>query len=204
MVRSTEGEFGLLKLGGNADTAASVTANLPELDLLPALREAIAARSSVQFGYHGATRTLHPYGLLLREGFWYVIGHDTGRDAMRTYRVDRIDGAVVAGEPDEFERPTDFDPRAAFPSDPKEIGDSRRVAVVRIDARRAGLAERELGADAVVRRGDDGGVDVEVACANVDAFRSWLLGWGAHAEVMSPDDVREAIVSWLRAAAVAS
>lgn len=201
MVRSTEGELGLLKLGGNADTAASVTANLPQLDLLPALREAIAARACVQFAYHDATRTLRPYGLLLREGFWYLIGHDVGHGAIRTYRVDRIDGTVTAGEPGEFERPQDFDPRTAFPSDPKEIGGSSRVAVVRIDSARAALAVRDLGMDAVIAHGHDGSVDVEAPCANLDAFRSWVLGWGAHAEVVSPDDVRSAIVEWLRAVA---
>ena len=199
MARSTEGEFGLLKLGGSADTAASVTANLPQLDLLPALREAIGARAKVQFAYHGAKRTLQPYGLMLREGFWYLIGHDVAHDAMRTYRVDRIDGGVTAGEPGEFDRPTDFDPRSAFPADPKEIGDSHRVALVRVDSAHAALVVRELGQDAVTRFGADGSVDVEVPCANLDAFRSWLIGWGVHAEVVSPKDVRDAIVDWLRA-----
>jgi predicted DNA-binding transcriptional regulator YafY len=201
MVRSTEGEFGLLKLGGNADTAASVTANLPQLDLLPALREAIASRASVQFHYHGANRSLQPYGLLLREGFWYLIGHDVAHGAIRTYRVDRIDGDITTGEGDGFERPTNFDPRAAFPSDPKEIGESQRVATVRIDVARAALAVRELGEDTIVRHRGDGSVDVEVPCANLDAFRSWLMGWGVHAEVVAPADVRAAIVEWLRTVA---
>ena len=46
--RTTEAEFGMLKLGGVADSSASITANLPQLDLLPVLREAIAARSKVR------------------------------------------------------------------------------------------------------------------------------------------------------------
>lgn len=199
--RTAEAEFGMFKLGGVADTSSTITTNLPELELLPSLRVAIAARSTLRFSYHAAPRTLQPYALLLREGFWYVIGHDVGHDEVRTYRVDRIEGAVEQGEPGEFERPADFDPRAVFPSDPKELGDSDNTAVVRIDRARSTFAIRELGTDAVVHRYDDGAVDVEVPCSNLDAFRSWLFGWGVHAEVVAPPVVRAAIVEWLRAMA---
>src|SRR3954453_17233724 len=199
--RTTEAEFGMFKLGGVADTSSTITTNLPELELLPSLRVAIAARATLEFRYHVAPRTLRPYALLLREGFWYVIGHDVGHDQVRTYRVDRIEGSVEQGQPGEFERPADFDPRAVFPSDPKELGDVDRTAVVRIDRARATFAVRELGADAVVRRDDDGGVEVTVPCSNVDAFRSWLFGWGAHAEVVAPLAVRAEIIDWLRAMA---
>jgi hypothetical protein len=61
--------------------------------------------------------------------------------------------------------------------------------------------ERELGSAAVVGRSSDGALDVEVPCANPDAFRSWLIGLGAHAEVLGPPAVREAFVAWLRAIA---
>jgi proteasome accessory factor B len=199
--RTTEAEFGIFKLGGVADSSASITANLPQLELLPSLREAIAGRATVSFRYRAAPRTLQPYGLLLREGFWYVIGHDLGHQELRTYRVDRIEGSVEQGEPGQFERPDDFDPRAVFPADPKELGEGGQSAVVRIDSARAAFAVRELGEESVVRRLTDGGVEVEVPCSNLDAFRSWLFGWGAHAEVLSPDDVRQGLIDWLRAMA---
>ena len=199
--RTTEAEFGMFKLGGVADSSASITANLPQLELLPALRETIAVRAPVTFRYHAAPRELHPYALLLREGFWYVIGHDVGHNGVRTYRVDRIDGAIERGEPAGFERPANFDPRAVFPADPKELGGDDRSAFVRIDHSRATFAVRELGDESVVRRFDDGGVEVEVPCSNLDAFRSWLFGWGVHAEVVAPADVRDDLIRWLRSIA---
>ncbi|HEY7627872.1 MAG TPA: WYL domain-containing protein [Ilumatobacteraceae bacterium] len=198
MVRTSEGELGVLKLGGATEAPAAITAHLPQLELLPALREAIGARSAITFRYHDAVRTLEPYALLLREGFWYVIGHDRGHGETRTYRVDRIEGGVEVGGHDEFERPAGFDPRTVFPADPKELGDVGRTALVRVDNARAAVVVRELGEDAVVRRSADGSVDVDVPCSNVDAFRSWLLGLGVHAEAISPDDVRQAVVDWLR------
>ena len=196
--RTTEAEFGMFKLGGVADSSASITANLPQLEVLPALREAIARRAKVAFRYHDAPRSLQPYALLLREGFWYVMGHDEGHDEVRTYRVDRIEGSVAQGDGDEFERPVDFDPRAVFPADPKELGDGHRVAIVRVDQARATFAVRELGEDSVVRRLPGGEVEVEVPCSNLDAFRSWLFGWGVHAEVIGPADIRDGLIAWLR------
>jgi proteasome accessory factor B len=195
--RLSEGDFGLLKLGADAPIASPVVANVPDDPTLPMLREAAAHRSVASFRYRGVDRELQPYAVLLREGSWYVIGHDQGHGTVRTYRVDRIDGEVRIGLPDAFERPDGFDVRAAFPDDPKLLGDEpSQRAIVRVDASRAAWVDA-----AVVRRLDDGAVEVEVPCANLDAFRSWLFGMGVHAEVLGPPAVREAVVSWLRAMA---
>ena len=118
--RTTEAEFGMFKLGGVADSSASITANLPQLELLPSLREAIAARATVAFRYHGAPRALQPYALLLREGFWYVIGHDLGhrRDPHlpgRSHRGFRR----ASGSGAEFERPAEFDAARRVPCRPE-------------------------------------------------------------------------------------
>lgn len=200
--RLADAQFGLLKLGGDRSSAPVVVANIPELPALPALREASAARAAVSFGYHGSPRRLHPYALLLRERFWYVIGHDVDRGEVRTYRVDRMEGELAVGEAGAFERPADFDPRATFPTDPKLLGDEPAArAEVLVDEPRAAAIERELGAAAVVRRLPDGAVVVEVPCTNLDAFRSWLFGLGEYAEVLGPAGVRSAVVEWLQAMA---
>jgi predicted DNA-binding transcriptional regulator YafY len=206
-VRPAQGREALWKLGldtidGDAAGDVAVTATVPDLPGLPALRDAAARRRRVSFGYHGKDRLLDPYGLLLRTGFWYVVGHDHEHGAARTYRVDRIEGDVTIEEDATFERPADVDLRAAFPSDPKELGgasEAGATAVVRVDAGRAAAVERELGADRVLRRGADGSIDVEVPCANLPAFRSWVLGLLDRAEVIGPPDVRAAVIAWLQA-----
>ncbi|MGB8858327.1 MAG: WYL domain-containing protein [Ilumatobacteraceae bacterium] len=197
--RLADAQFGLLKLGGDRSSAPVVVANIPDLPALPLLREASAVRAEVSFGYHGSPRRLHPYALLLRERYWYVIGHDVDRGEVRTYRVDRIEGEVSVGTPAAFERPAGFDPRATFPTDPKLLGDEPAArAEVMIDEPRAVAVERELGEEAVVRRVLGGGIVVEVPCTNLDAFRSWLFGLGEYAEVLAPAEVRNAIVEWLQ------
>jgi predicted DNA-binding transcriptional regulator YafY len=201
---SATGQDALWKLGGAAvDQGSTVAAIVPDVAELPTLREAVSMRRVVTFGYNEIGRVVDPWGLLLRDGFWYLIGFDHGRGERRTYRIDRIVGPVTideAGEP--FERPADFDPRNSFPDDPKTIGADPTVpdALVRIDAPRAAMAVRELGDARVARRLDDGSVEVEVPCANGPAFRSWLLGYMEHAEVLEPESVRADVIAFLEAA----
>jgi proteasome accessory factor B len=203
--RLSEGEFGLLKLGADGAAAATVVTNIPDAPALPALREASAQHAIATFRYHGTPRQLHPYALLLREGFWYVIGLDLAHDAQRTYRVDRIEGEVEVGDAHVFARPAHFDPRQAFPSDPKLIGDEPASrATVHVDAPRAVAVVADLGEEAVIERLADGAVRVSVPCANLDAFRSWLFGLGAHAEVIGPPEVRTSVVQWLQSMVAAS
>jgi proteasome accessory factor B len=203
---SNSGQEAIWKLGGAlGDERPPVSAVIPERPELPVIRAAVANRATIEFTYRGERRTLDPWGLLLRGGFWYVIGHDHLRDERRTFRVDRFDGgvdAVRSGEPGSFERPPSFDPRTAFPADPKQIGhrpDESVEALVRIDAVRAGAVERELGPERVVERRSDGSVVVTVPAGNLDAFRSWVLGLLDHAVVESPAAVRDHVVDWLRA-----
>jgi proteasome accessory factor B len=197
--RLGEGEFGLLKLGADGGASSSVIANVPDAITLPSLREAAAQRSEVVFTYRGVERRLQPYAVLLRDGSWYVIGHDEGHDEVRTFRVDRIEGDVTVGAANTFERPADLDVRAVFPTDPKLLGDaSLTVARVQVDAARARAAAASLGDDAVVVRSSNGDIEVDVPCTNLDAFRSWLFGFGPHAEVLGPPEVRDSVVGWLR------
>jgi predicted DNA-binding transcriptional regulator YafY len=201
-IRSDVGQEGVWKLGGSVLQSSAVAANLPELPGLPALRSASSEHAAVAFTYRGVDRVLDPYGLLLRDGFWYVIGHDHGHRSVRTYRVDRIEGAVMPQPGTTFERPAGFDPAAAFPRDAKQLGadprEERSAARVLVDASAAAAVERELGAGAAVAHHPDGSAEFDVPCANHDAFRSWVLGLGLHAEVLGPPDVRGELVEWLR------
>ena len=209
--RTGAGRDAIWKLGGEvAAERPPVSAVIPDRPELPTIRAAVASRAPIEFSYRGVRRTVDPWGLLLRGGFWYVIGHDHDRGEQRTFRVDRIEaddrtvGAVSVGAPGSFERPASFDPRTAFPADPKQIGhvgDSRVDALVRIDAVRARAIERELGADRVVERSDDGSVLVTVPAGNWPAFRSWILGLLDHAVVEAPEQPRTDLISWLEAIA---
>lgn len=201
---STSGQEALWKLGaGVLGGSVPVVANVPDNPSLPVLRESVASRTVVEFAYGEVDRRVDPWGLLLRDGNWYLIGFDHGREARRTYRIDRIAGEVTVDPGATFERPTDFDPRDAFPEDPKLIGADERTpdARVLISAHRAGAATRELGDQRVAVERPDGSIEFDVPCANLPAFRSWVLGYLEHAEVLGPPEVRQHMVDWLEGVA---
>ena len=180
-------------------TAARVVADDPRL---PALHEACAMRRTVSFDYHGRARTVHPYGLMARNGFWYLICHDTARGDVARYRVDRIESEPTFGGADSFERPAGIVLEDLFGRDAKQFGDAGdETAVVRVDGRLAPSVIRELGDDAVRARLTDGSVEVRVPCGNRYAFRNWLFAMVDRAEVLSPPEVRAEIAAELESLA---
>ena len=42
-----------------------------------------------------STRDVNPHGLLVQVPLWYLIAYDLDKDAPRTFRLDRISGAVA-------------------------------------------------------------------------------------------------------------
>lgn len=181
--------------------APAVAVELPIDERLPRLHRAIAERHRIEFTYRDRARRLEPWGLLARDGWWYVIGFDLDYAERRTYRVDRMDGGVTLGSAAEHDVPDDFEIRSVFPTDPKLLPDAvdvgSDVAIVRIDASDVGVVVAQYGEVAIVSRHDDGSVDVEIPCSNVRNFVHWLLGFVERAEVMEPPALRAVVVEWL-------
>ena len=199
---SHAGEGALLKLGGLADEAVAPIASLPIAPALATLFEAFRARAVVRFTHRDRVRTVEPWGLSSKRGHWYLVGFDRDRDAVRAFRADRIDGDVELGEPDAFETPPDFRPDDHVESRAWLLGDDPAVTVrIRVDADHRDAMLSELGSDAVVEEDGDDGAVVEMTVTNRAAFRTFLLGFLEHAEVLDPPDIRADFVTWLERAA---
>ena len=68
-------------------------------DRLLDLAEAVHRRRRLALDYRASDgapsrREVSPHGLVAHGGRWYLVAHDHGRDAPRTFRVDRIDDAT--------------------------------------------------------------------------------------------------------------
>jgi predicted DNA-binding transcriptional regulator YafY len=77
---------------------------------LTSLRDAILAGRQVELSYaksgHPATRrTVHPHGLVCKNGAWYLLAGTTA--GLRVFRVSRIETMAVLSEA--VDRPADFD-----------------------------------------------------------------------------------------------
>ena len=196
------GRDALLKLGGLEGVAAPTLAALPDVPALPSLFDAYRRRARVTFNYRGGPRRLDPYGILFRNGHWYVVGNDADREAIRAFRADRIESAIEAGPGGAFERPDPFDPASALRDEPWRFGDEEPVeALVLVSGTQAGWVEADLGAQAVAERRDDGSIVVRMAVTNREAFRSFVLGLLDHGEVLAPPELRADMVAWLTALA---
>jgi predicted DNA-binding transcriptional regulator YafY len=194
------GRDALWRLGIPASQTLARVADLPSLPALPFLFEAVRSRATVTFAYRKETRHIDPALLRFRTGRWYVVGFDRDRDAARTFRVDRIDGDVVAGAPGSASIPDDFDAEAALPDEPWKIGeDQTRPVHVLVDALEAPRVIQELGENCVAGEHGDGSVVVELQVANDEALVAWVLALGPHAQILHPAELRDQIVQWLRA-----
>lgn len=195
---SQAGEGALMKLGGTADAEPAPIASLPIAPALATLFEAFRHRAVVTFGYRNQTRTVEPWGLSSKRGHWYVVGFDHDREAIRAFRADRIDGDVKVGDPNAFDAPADFRTDDHIEDRPWLLGDEQAVSVqIAVDADYVDRVVAQVSGDTVVDERPDGGVVIELAVTNRVAFRSFLLGFGDHVEVISPSDVRAEIVAWL-------
>jgi proteasome accessory factor B len=196
------GRDALWRLGLAPGASPPPLADLPSLSALPAVFEALRARATVSFDYRGAPRRVAPAVLRFRRGWWYLVGFDLDRDAPRTFRVDRIDGEPRHGEPGSAQLPAGFDPEAALPDAPWQIGEGETTWVeVLADGVVAGRIAHEVGAEAVVDRRADGSVVVRLPVVYPNALRSWLLEFGDRVEVLSPPELRSDMVAWLETVA---
>jgi predicted DNA-binding transcriptional regulator YafY len=136
------------------------------------------------------SRRLHPLGLILKAGVWYLLAQRRGEE--RVYRVSRIVSARERAEP--CARPADFDLAAAWTSRSEEFERSQRSRPqIEVTVRVPRSQVRYLRAARVVEDGEQ-----PTVIARFDgldhAFRA-LLSYGAQAEVLAPRALRERIAA---------
>ena len=194
---------GLMKLSGQQDADQSQGSERLAADLglgvpnLPRLFEATNERRRILFkhqsGQETKLRKVRPYRLVNRHGFWYVAGLDEDSATTKTFRVDRIVGEVrfvdVGKSGPDYEIPADFDADAPLATPPFAQGERGFTARVRFASTTAWWAAR---ANPWLRMevADDGSAEVDVQVTDPESFVSWLLSFGADAEVLSPEELR--------------
>ena len=197
------GRDALLKLGATGIGDVRPVASMVPSPALIELFEAVRTRARARFAYRGEPRWVVPVGLRFRFGHWYLVAWDLERSAVRTFRVDRVEGEVSREEPASAEVPEHVDVEAALPEEPWQAeGDDLVPMRVRVDALEARRVVDEVGEDKLVARHDDGSVDLVLQVSSFFAIRSWVLGLLDHAVIVDPPAFREELVDWLRALTV--
>ncbi len=196
-LEGASGVEALWKLGGEVaeEGPAPAVAALPGAAHLATVFAAISARRPLAFAYRSRARRVDPWRLSFRNGHWYLAGRDHDAGDERMYRLDRIESDVeVAGQEGSFERP----PHSGAQPPPWEMGgDDPLTARLLVDAGQAGWAASHVGPEAVEAWRPDGSAVLAVRVTNRDAFRSFVLGFLDHAEILDPPELRADMVRWL-------
>lgn len=190
------GSEALWKLGGRVGEGTD--AELAAVPVHPALADlfrAVTEQRVTEFAYGGQHRAVEPWTLAFDQGHWYVVGHDRGRDDKRTFRVDRIESDVELGLPGGFQQPEGT--AGWVPIQPWKFGpDPAVTARLKVDPDQAVWAARRLGQEPS-ERDSDGSAIFEVEVRSPDAFRSLVLEFLEHAELLGPPELRADMVAWL-------
>jgi predicted DNA-binding transcriptional regulator YafY len=159
------------------------------------LRRCIAERRCVHLTYHGlrqeeTERCVEPYALTLQWGMFYLVARCQLRQALRTFRVDRI-SAATAGE-GRYTIPADFDLHAYLR---RSMSTEERALTIRVALEPAlvQMVREQHGHWMALSEGEDGGAVAQFQAARLEWATGWVLSLGAQTRVLEPAELAEAV-----------
>lgn len=176
---------------------------LPLMPLLEKLRQATRERRRVRLWYQGrqlpepVEREADAYGLAYRWGWWYAVGYCHLRQAVRTFRVDRIKKLILLEET--ITRPPAFRIQAylkTVPEPPPAI-----EVVMRVRPEGAFLAEHGRAYWHTMEPQPDGALLVTFGAQNINYAASTVISYGPLVDVLAPPALQETLRDWATAVA---
>jgi len=151
----------------------------------------MAGRRKLRIRYRGGAktetteRTIRPYALVVASGAWYAISHCELVNAVRSFRLDRVEAIEETREA--YDIPATFSVDEHL-NDRKvlRVGEPRRMRVRYSPRVARWIAEREGLAVAV-----DGSLTMDHPLVDVQWGVRHVLQYGPDAEVLEPADVRD-------------
>ena len=199
------------RLGGVVDASGAETIGIPvgELTELPSdaslvpLFRAVTERRAVAFTYESTNettvRSVEPWHLAFKRGRWVLTAFDLERNDQRNFRLDRIRSDITLREQGSQTHPAPS--TLEEPADPWEFGENEPVEIkVRFDSGVAPFARESLGSCPSSIDADES-VTFLVPVTNWPAFRSFVLSFLDHAEILEPLEYRELLIEWLESIA---
>ncbi len=204
LAEATTSALAKLRAGGVTVDAAALALVEPQVATIePAfgpLWDAVVRRTPVSFiyrppGREPTKRHVEPWGIVSWHGHWYTVGHDRDREAVRMFRLSRVEGEVTrVGRAGSYAVPEGTDIRKLAgqlgPADPTQ------TATVRVRPG-AGFALRRRSS--ATRPAQDGWDVLELPFHNPEALADEVLPLGVDAVVIEPADARKAVVRRLEA-----
>lgn len=173
-------------------------------DSLIRVASAIRARRRIEFSYQShqevsTRRQIEPYGVAHMDGRWYFAGRCLLREALRTFRLDKVTDLHVCEE--RFERPDDFDIKTHLHQGMPFV-QSRFAVEVWLDMPVA-QAGSHFALYRVAMSEENGGTTLRCGRDELEPFAAMLLSLGCRIEVRAPMELRETFGAISRRAAEA-
>jgi predicted DNA-binding transcriptional regulator YafY len=171
-----------------------------DLSMLPAVQDAVAHDRQLAFDYTRADgqkgpRTVDPLGLVAKGTTWYLVARVP--NGLRTYRVSRMQ--TVTPLATTFQRP-EFDLAAFWKTSSAQLKEQRRhyEATLSLDPQ----AAQSLSTWRAVTRAADnhysssaGWVTLHIQFESEEQARFVVMGFGPKAQVLSPAELRERVLT---------
>ena len=171
------------------------------------ISDAIAAGKQIVFTYndYGSDLKLHPrrieeyvvnpYRIVLSFGRFFLVGNYDSRDNITYYRIDRMSAVEMIDENlKPYSSLSDAKNGIEIPRNMTEqvymLGGERVDAKIAIDSRIISDVVDCFGDEFEVLEEDETGMIINVKC-NENALLYWALQYGAAAEVLSPESLRD-------------
>ena len=162
------------------------------VECLVGAASAIRTGRRIRFAYqaHGGTisdREIEPYAVMHTDGRWYLIGHCLAREALRTFRLDRVKKLEIGTTA--FERPSGFDARRYMAEHMPFIQSEYEIDVwidMPIEE-----AERNFALWRIATEEHEGGTRLRCGRDRLEMFAAMLLSTGRRIMVHSPVELRE-------------
>lgn len=132
-------------------------------------------------------RDIEPYAIIHTDGRWYLIGHCLSRNALRTFRLDRITDLETCAET--FSRPAHFDARLYLREKMPFVQSEYQVDVW-IDMPLE-EAQRTFTPWRVVAEAAQGGTRLRCGRDHLQTFAAMVLSIGRRIIVHEPAELRE-------------
>lgn len=142
-------------------------------------------------------KKVDPYGIVSHEGSLYLIGYSHKSQGIRQWKIDRMSAATALRE--KFQPPPDFNLSEYI--DGLGFGiykESEDLPTHRVRIRfRSYFAqivqEKRWHASQNIIHESDGSVILEMELSELRILKRWVMGFGRHAEVLEPTELKEMV-----------
>lgn len=191
------------------ETSFGITDYSKHTEILDTVMVGIEDRKTVWITYQSERATepvtydVQPYRLTRHQGSLYLIGFKVREAEVRTWRVDRISAAELdqAGFTMPKAQSLDAHFAASF-----GIYDGRGESKVQVrisSARARYVKDKRWHPSQQITPHRDGSLTIEFRVSTTVELKSWLLSFGRDAEVLEPEELRDAIRTELHEALLA-